>query len=120
MTSMLAVLLLSIATAADVTGTWQMGLELEHVIPVALVLTQDGTSVVGTVTMPPRGDGQRQEVKLSGELVDGTLKLSGTFDGTNETVVLTGTLQEDGSLAGTISAHNHDMRWTAERLRGPK
>jgi hypothetical protein len=122
MTMLLTLSILLTGPATDISGTWQMGLELEHVIPVALVLAQEGTSVTGTVTMPPHGNGQRQEVKLSGELIDGTLKLSGVLDEDHpdQTVALTGRLQDDGSLAGTVSARGHDMKWTAERLRGPQ
>jgi len=120
--TMFLTLFVLLTAPVDISGTWQMGLELEHVIPVALVLTQDGTSVTGTLTMPPHGNGQRQEVKLSGELIDGTLKLSGVIDEArqNETVVLTGRLQDDGSLAGSVSVRDHDMSWTAERLKERK
>ena len=40
--------------APDVTGTWNMGLQAGHVVPVALVLKQDGKVVTGTIAMPTR------------------------------------------------------------------
>src|SRR5205085_12180436 len=36
----------------NVTGTWQMGLQGGHVVPVALVLKQDGKVVTGTIALP--------------------------------------------------------------------
>ncbi len=38
--------------AATAAGTWNMGLQGGHVVPVALVLTQDGSAAAGTVAMP--------------------------------------------------------------------
>ena len=40
------------AESAGLTGTWNMGLQGGHVIPVALVLKQDGDSLTGVVSMP--------------------------------------------------------------------
>ena len=50
-----AVLAAAVGVSAEtptVTGTWNMGLQGDHVIPVALVLKQDGTKVTGTIAMP--------------------------------------------------------------------
>ncbi len=39
-------------TDTSLTGTWNMGLQGGHVIPVALVLKQEGTTLSGTVALP--------------------------------------------------------------------
>jgi hypothetical protein len=43
------------AEPATITGTWNMGLEGDHVIPVALVLKQDGPTLTGTIALPILG-----------------------------------------------------------------
>ena len=48
----LAAMLMLAAEPATVTGTWNMGLQGDHVVPVALVLKQDGKTVTGTILMP--------------------------------------------------------------------
>ena len=51
--------------APNVTGTWNMGLQGEHVVPVALTLEQKGTTVTGAILpadaarRPPRGSAER-------------------------------------------------------------
>jgi hypothetical protein len=109
----------------NVTGTWNMGLEGDHVIPVALVLKQDGRKLTGTIALPTQNAGNRVEVKLSGEFVDAAFKLSGTVEGAKEptTVAITGKLLDDGSMEGKFEmpGHGHGtMSWTAERLKERK
>lgn len=120
---------LAMALAADtstVTGTWNMGLQGDHVIPTALVLKQQGTKVTGTFALPTQNIGQRVEVELTGDFVDRTLELSGAVENAADptTVAISGTLKDDGSLEGTLSlrAHNrnHSVPWTAERLKERK
>jgi hypothetical protein len=117
---------LAAAEAPTVTGTWNMGLQGDHVIPTALVLKQQGKAVTGTIAMPTQRIGQRVEVELTGEFADGALELSGTVENASEptTITITGTLKDDGSLEGMLSmrAHdrNHEVPWTAERLKERK
>ena len=66
------VLLLADAT---VTGTWNMGLQGDHVIPTALVLKQDGYDVTGTIALPTQNIGQRVEVTLAGTFTDNAERL---------------------------------------------
>ena len=109
------------APAPTVTGTWNMGLQGDHVIPVALVLKQDGKTVTGTIALPTqRGD--RVEVGLSGEFVDGALKLSGKVENAAEptTITIEATLNEDGALEGTMAGVHRKMPFTAERLKERK
>ena len=117
------------AAAADpptVTGTWNMGVQGDHVIPIALVLKQQDKKVTGTIALPVDRSGKRIDVELSGEFVSGALKLSGSAenDGQSTTVAIAGTLKDDGSLEGTLSAsvhgQGHEMPWTAERLKERK
>src|SRR4249920_3610111 len=85
------VALATVAVAAEpatITGTWNMGLEGDHVIPVALVLKQDGHTLTGTIALPTQNAGSRVEVKLSGEFADGAFKLSGTVEGAKEPTTL--------------------------------
>ena len=116
---------LTAAESPSITGTWNMGLEGDHVIPVALVLKQDGQKLTGTIALPTQNAGNRVEVKLTGEVADGAFKLSGTVEGAKEptTLAISGKLLEDGSMAGKFEmpGHGHGaMSWTAERLKERK
>jgi len=107
--------------APNVTGTWNMGLQGGHVVPVALTLEQKGTTVTGAILLPAqRGD--RLEVQLKGELVDRALTLSGTVDARGEptTIEIAGTLNEDGSMEGSLKGVHGQVSWTAERLKERK
>ena len=110
------------ADPVTLTGTWNMGLQGDHVIPVALVLKQDGTALTGTIALPTQHDGQRVDVDLKGEFVDGALTLSGSVPKAAEPtdIKLTAMLQEDGSLEGKITVGAHSHPWTAERLKERK
>jgi hypothetical protein len=121
----LGVSLSAFAEAANITGTWNMGLEGGHVIPVALVLKQDGKKLTGTIALPTQNHGQRVDVALSGEFADGAFTLSGTVEQAKEatTLNISGKLLEDGSMEGTfvMPGHGHgSMSWTAERLKERK
>jgi len=107
--------------APNITGTWNMGLQGGHVVPVALTLEQKGTAVTGAILLPTqRGD--RLEVQLKGELVDLALTLSGRVEGAAEpaTIEIAGTLNEDGSMEGTLNGSHGKVSWTAERLKERK
>src|SRR5437868_841312 len=92
MTTMIAVLALAAGLSAQhgkteaptLTGTWNMGLQGGHVIPVALVLKQDGSALTGTVSMPTQKIGQTVDVALKGDVADGAFALSGTVEGAKE------------------------------------
>jgi hypothetical protein len=107
----------------NISGPWNMGLEGGHVIPVALVLKQDGTKLTATIALPTQNTGQRVDVALSGEFVDGALTLSGTVEHAQEptTIDISGKLLDDGTLEGTFMMPGHGkMPWTAERLKERK
>jgi hypothetical protein len=124
----LVVALIALVLAGDapnLTGTWNMGLQGGHVVPVALVLKQDGRRVTGTITLPTQHVGERTDVELTGEFDAGALKLSGAVDNAAEatTIEIEGRLQDDGTLEGTvamIAKETHRVPWTAERLKERK
>jgi hypothetical protein len=116
----LGVGLSAFAEAANITGTWNMGLQGDHVIPTAFVLKQDGKALTGTIAMPTQRNGQRVEIQLSGSIADGAFSLSGTVDGADTTIEVAGKLNDDGSLEGTVKSRHGTMPWTAERLKERK
>jgi hypothetical protein len=122
-----AAALTAIALVADAapspTGTWNMGLQGGHVVPVALVLKQDGHTLTGTISMPTQRVGERKDIELTGRFEGGVLTLSGAVDGAAEPIDIEGRVLEDGSLAGTlamIAKETRRMEWTAERLKERK
>jgi hypothetical protein len=129
-TTMIAVLALVGSAAAQtkkaegLTGTWNMGLQGGHVIPVALVLKQDGDAVTGTISMPTQRIGQTVDVALKGEIAKGAFTLSGTVEGAKDpaTIAITGKMNDEGMLEGMVSMSGSsgphgDMPYTAERLK---
>ena len=103
-----------------------MGLQGDHVIPTALVLKQDKTKLTGTIALPTQNAGQRIEVELSGEITEGAFKISGAVENATEptTIAISGSLKDDGSLEGTLAmkshGRDHNLPWTAERLKERK
>lgn len=122
----LAIAFAAAAETPTVTGTWNMGLQGDHVIPTALVLKQQDKKVTGTIALPTQQNGKRVEVELTGDFVDGALTLSGTVENATEptNIAITGKLLDDGSLEGTIAvrlhSRDHNLPWTAERLKERK
>jgi hypothetical protein len=133
LTTMIAVLALAGSVSAQtkkadgLTGTWNMGLQGGHVIPVALVLTQEGETLTGVVSMPTQKIGQTVDVPLKGTLAGGAFSLSGTIEGAKDptTIEITGKLNDEGMLEGRVvmsgtSGPHGDMPYTAERLKERK
>jgi hypothetical protein len=108
--------------APSLTGTWNMGLQGGHVIPVALVLKQEGDALTGTISMPTQRVGQTVDVPLKGDISHGALTLTGTVEGAKEptTIGITGKLNDEGFIEGTVAMQGHDMPYTAERLKERK
>lgn len=112
---------------ASLTGTWNMGLQGGHVIPVALVLKQDGDALTGVVSMPTQKIGQTVDVNLTGTMAKGAFTVKGDVEGAKEptTIEIAGTLNEEGMLEGTLTmgrqgAGHHNVPYTAERLKERK
>jgi hypothetical protein len=135
MKTMIAVLALAAGLSAQhgktdapsLTGTWNMGLQGGHVIPVALVLKQDGETLSGTISMPTQKIGQTVDVALKGDLTAGAFKLSGNVEGAKDptSIEISGTLNDEGMLEGRVvmsgaSGPHGDMPYTAERLKERK
>ena len=113
--------------APSLTGTWNMGLQGGHVIPVALVLTQDGEALTGTISMPTQRIGQTVDVALKGGIAGGAFTLSGSVEGAKDptTIEIKGKLNEEGMLEGRVvmsgtQGPHGDMPYTAERLKERK
>jgi hypothetical protein len=110
--------------APSLTGTWNMGLQGGHVIPVALVLEQNGEALTGTVSMPTQRIGQTVDVALKGDIAQGSFTLSGSVQGAKDptTIEIKGKLNDEGMLEGTVTMGgrgegHRDMPYTAERLK---
>jgi hypothetical protein len=133
-TTMIAVLALAGGLSAQtktteqgVTGTWNMGLQGGHVIPVALVLKQDGEILTGTVSMPTQQIGHTVDVALKGEIAHGAFTLAGSVEGAKDptNIEIKGQLTDEGMLEGRVvmsgtSGPHGDMPYTAERLKERK
>jgi hypothetical protein len=134
-TTMIAVLALAGGLSAQtkksgsqgLTGTWNMGLEGGHVIPVALVLEQDGEVLTGTISMPTQKIGQTVDVALKGDIANGAFTLSGAVEGAKDptTIEIKGKLNDEGMLEGRVvmtgaQGPHGDMPYTAERLKERK
>lgn len=130
LTAIVAVLMLAGGHAAraqknegsNLTGTWNLGLQGGHVIPVALVLKQEDATLTGTMAMPTQNTGQRVEVHLTGEITHGSIALSVDVEGAKEptTITIKGALNDEGIIEGTIAVGSHEMPYSAERLKERK
>ncbi len=116
---------------APMAGTWNVSIIGDHVIPVALVLEQDGASLKGTLMM------MGKDIPMAGELTGSSFTLAGkaavamqqhagappsgaaasSAPAASTSLKLTGTITENGTLAGEFASPNGAMKFTAERLR---
>jgi len=110
------------AETPNVTGTWNMGLQGGHVVPVALTLEQNGTAVSGVILLPTQRSGERLEIQLKGELAGVVLTLSGAVDGGGDhaSIEIAGTVNDDGTMEGTLKGPHGTVSWSAERLKARK
>jgi hypothetical protein len=135
---------------ASLTGTWTMGLIGDHVIPVALVLDQNGSALTGTFIF------MGKDFPVTGNVADGKILLKGKGPGFGvrpahdaglaaggaenhkapagptapgvqaalADMTITGTVDADGALAGTLATKVGEgtgtIKWTAERLKERK
>jgi hypothetical protein len=124
-------------TPASLAGTWNMSLIGDHVIPVALILEQNGTALKGTFVL------MGKDFPLTGNVVDGKVTLTGKGpafgrkgagpNGDHNTAVaagahaaladmtISGLVGDDGNLAGSIAMKFGEetgaIKWSAERLK---
>jgi hypothetical protein len=100
------------AAAPSVTGTWSVTVEgsPHGNMAAGLTLKQDGTKVTGTFST-----GHSPDMTVSGEFVNGELKIETPPDGDSK-IVFNARLKDDGTLAGYLSSPMGDMKWTASRV----
>jgi hypothetical protein len=113
--------------SASLAGTWNLGLQAGHVLPVALVLKQDGDALTGVVSMPTQKIGQTVDVALTGTIANGEFTVKGDVENAKEptTIEIAGKLNDDGMLEGTVTMggqgdSHRKMPYTAERLKERK
>lgn len=104
------------AQPPGVAGKWRMSIVFPNGDGAAgLELVQQGTRLTGRFVAAFAGG----EVPVEGEWTNGTFTFSASTTGgrhPGEQLDFSGTLEEDGTLAGTLSASFGDFRWAAERL----
>lgn len=101
--------------AAAVAGGWEMtvkGPPAHGDMAATLQLKQDGAKVTGTFTLSFTGKAQ----PVVGKFADGALSLETTDTPADKATTFTGQLK-DGALAGSVSTHAGDMRWSAVRAK---
>lgn len=91
---------LTAAAQIDVSGTWQMTVNTDNgVTNPTMTLEQSGTTVTGSYSSQALGQSD-----VSGD-VDGesvTIRFTAALQGQSIPVVYTGTLRDDGKLAGRL------------------
>jgi hypothetical protein len=97
------------AAQASVTGAWTFS---ASDMTLRMNLTQEGNGVTGTLDSP------HGPIQLKGEFAGGQLTLSGTSEAIQ--LSASGSLKNDGSLAGSLTSNVGDMTWTAVRARATK
>lgn len=101
--------------APSFAGKWTVNVETPNgAMQSALELKIDGKKVAGTMASP------MGEAAVEGEIAEGKLTFWITIDagGNNMSVTFVGTMQKDGSLAGTFDFGQGEMPWTAVRVKG--
>ena len=101
-------------TTASIAGKWTVTIDLQGQQRTSnLDLKVEGTKVTGTI------NSELGEAQLAGEYVDGKLKFGFSMDanGTPLQVGFVGTVQKDGTLAGTLDFGQGEIPWTAVRAK---
>jgi uncharacterized protein (DUF2147 family) len=104
------VLTAAVVAAPTVSGQWKLSVSggPHGNATMGLTLKQDGTTVTGTFVTG------HADLPVTGEFVDGALKLESTSSGDSK-IILSARLKEDGTLSGYVSSPMGDMTWTATR-----
>lgn len=100
------------AAAPSLTGNWTMKVAggPHGDATMGLTLKQDGTTVTGTFA-----SGHTADMEVTGQFVDGELKIETTAGDADTKILFNAKLKADGTLAGYISSQMGDMTWTASR-----
>jgi len=102
-------------SAASMAGKWNVNIDNpQGAMQVALELKsdpKDAKKITGTISS------QMGDANLEGEAADGKLAFKFTMNanGTDIAVSFAGTVQKDGSLAGTLEYGQGPVNWTAVR-----
>ena len=105
------------ADTTTVAGTWNVSIIGDHVVPVALVLQQDGSTVTGTLMLHGR------DIPVEGEYRDRSLRVTAAAEGADGVahgfgaLTITGTMKDDGTLSGEVDGSRGRIPMTAERLK---
>jgi hypothetical protein len=113
--TILAIVLLLITVTSgyaeqkNISGNWSFRVPE---LSLRLVLVQKGKNITGTLQNP-----HGNPIQLKGEFAKGQLKFTGGSEGGEWAYRIsgTGTLQADGSFAGSLTSNVGDMMWTAVR-----
>jgi hypothetical protein len=99
------------AKQPSITGTWTF--TVEHA-GLRLIIGQKDRTVTGTLYWP-----HGNPIKITGGLAGDTLMFSGDSGGENFTIHIdsTGSIQEDGTLVGTLNTHLVDFNDAHEVVR---
>lgn len=101
----------------SIAGAWKMAVETQQgVLTSTLTVKLDGKKVTGTVA----SEAGVQEI--AGEYADRKLTFSMTYPGDSGPMALafTGTLKDDGTLAGIMDHGSGTLAWKAERVKDEK
>lgn len=103
--------------APAIAGKWTMSVETDGgPMESSLELKAgEGKKVSGTITS------QMGSAPIEGEFAEGKLTLSMTMEGSGGSMAIafSGTMKEDGTLAGTLNGGNGQftLSWTAKRVK---
>ena len=102
------------ATASPFAGKWNVNVQNPNGnVDSTMDLKVDGKKVSGTLSS------QMGDAKLEGEIADAKLTVWFSMDANGQTLNITfvGTMQKDGSLAGTLSFGQGELNWTATKAK---
>jgi len=92
---------LTAAQTADLAGTWLLSVDVNgNVTTPKLVLTQAADTLTGTYTSETLGEARVRGTVEGNEF---TVRFNAEMQGQPVPVTYTGTLQEDGTVSGTMS-----------------
>ena len=100
--------------ATSIAGKWTVTIEFQGQQRTSgLDMKVDGTKVSGTI------NSELGEAAIAGEYAEGKLKFGFSMDanGTPVQIGFIGSLQKDGSLAGTLDFGQGEIPWTAVRVK---
>lgn len=105
-----------VADQPTVTGTWEMSWETPRgPMTITMELKQDGATLTGRV----QTRGGWQEIK-DGTIDGGSFSFTVEFTRQDRTFAMEykGSLQDDGTLKGTLTTPRGESPWTAKRVEG--